>query len=337
MTDRRLIAIVGATATGKTSLAVELARRLDGEIIGADSRQVYRHMDIGTAKPTAGEQAAAPHHLIDVVDPDEPFSLGRWLDLASASGGALEDVWARGRQPLLVGGTGQYVWALLEGWRVPRVPPNPEFRLRMESRDAAELFESVRRVDPAAAARIGPANRRRLIRALEVYEATGRPISYWQAKEPPGFEAAVIGLRLPRDELYRRIDERVDGMMQRGLIDETRRLLAMGYARDLPSMSGIGYKEACAHLAGDPSTHTTGSRPGESPLATGQAGSGQGLTEAAARIKTETHRLARHQNSWFKASDPRIRWIDGGEGALARAEQLLELEMGLREAAARGR
>ena len=315
--DRRLITIVGPTGTGKTSLAVELARRLDGEIIGADSRQVYRHMDIGTAKPTAGEQAAAPHHLIDVVDPDEPFSLGRWLDLAQA---ALEDVWARGRQPLLAGGTGQYVWALLEGWQVPRVPPNPEFRLRMESRDAAELFESVRRVDPAAAARIGPANRRRLIRALEVYEATGRPISYWQAKEPPGFEATVIGLRLPRDELYRRIDERVDGMIERGLIDETRRLLAMGYSRELPSMSGIGYKEACAHLAGDPST-----------------GSGQGLTEAAARIKTETHRLARHQNSWFKASDPRIRWVEGGEGALARAERLLESELGLREAAARGR
>jgi len=319
---RRLIAIVGATATGKTSLAVEMARRLHAadagerplEIIGADSRQVYRHMDIGTAKPTAGEQAAAPHHLIDVVDPDEPFSLGRWLDLASASGGALEDVWARGRQPLLAGGTGQYVWALLEGWRVPRVPPNPEFRLRMESRDAAELFESVRRVDPAAAARIGPANRRRLIRALEVYEATGRPISYWQAKEPPGFEATVIGLRLPREELYRRIDERVDGMMQGGLIEETRRLLAMGYARDLPSMSGIGYKEACAHLAGELT-----------------------LAEAAARIKTETHRLARHQNSWFKASDPRIRWVNGGEGALARAERLLESELGLREAAARGR
>jgi len=314
MTDRRLIAIVGATATGKTSLAVELARRLDGEIIGADSRQVYRHMDIGTAKPTAGEQAAAPHHLIDVVDPDEPFSLGRWLDLASASGGALEDVWSRGGQPLLAGGTGQYVWALLEGWRVPRVPPDPEFRARMEARAAAELFESVRRVDPAAAARIGPANRRRLIRALEVYEATGRPISYWQTREPPGFEATVIGLRLPRDELYRRIDERVDGMIERGLIDETRRLLAMGYARDLPSMSGIGYKEACAHLAG-------------------------GLTaaEAAARIKTETHRLARHQNSWFKPDDPRIRWVEGGEGALARAERALAPEIGLREATARGR
>ena len=302
MTDRKLIAIIGATATGKTALAVELARHLGGEIIGADSRQVYRLMDIGTAKPTAEERAAAPHHLVDVVDPDEPFSLGRWLDLAQAS---LEDVWARGGQPLLVGGTGQYVWALLEGWRVPRVPPDPEFRLKMEDRAAAELFESVRRVDPAAAARIGPANRRRLIRALEVQEATGKPISYWQAKEPPGFATTVIGLRLPREELYRRIDERADAMMERGLIEETRRLLAMGYSADQPSMSGIGYKEACAHLAG-----------------------GLSLAEAAARIKTETHRLARHQNAWFKPSDARIQWLEGGQGAVAQAERLATESLG---------
>jgi tRNA dimethylallyltransferase len=311
MTRRRLIAIVGATATGKTTLAVRLAERLGGEIVGADSRQVYRHMDIGTAKPTAEERAAAPHHLIDVVDPDEPFSLGLWLELAQA---ALDDVWARGKQPLLAGGTGQYVWALLEGWRVPRVPPNPEFRARMEACDSAELFENVRRVDPAAAAGIGSANRRRLIRALEVYEATGRPISYWQTKEPPGFEATVIGLRLPREELYRRIDERVDGMIAGGLIEEARGLLAMGYSRDLPSMSGIGYKEACSHLAG-----------------------GLTLAEAAARIKTETHRLARHQNSWFKTSDPRIRWLDGGEGAIEEALRLTQSEPRAERAAARGR
>jgi len=311
MTRRRLIAIVGPTATGKTELAVRLAERLGGEIVGADSRQVYRHMDVGTAKPTAEERAAAPHHLIDVVDPGEPFSLGLWLELAQA---ALDDVWSRGKQPLLTGGTGQYVWALLEGWRVPRVPPNPEFRRRMEARDAAELFETVRRADPAAATRIGPANRRRLVRALEVYEATGRPISYWQTKEPPAFETTVIGLRLSREELYRRIDERVDGMIERGLIDETRRLLAMGYARELPSMSGIGYKEACAHLAG-----------------------GLSLAEAAARIKTETHRLARHQNSWFKPSDPRIRWLDGGESVIEEALRLIESEPSPERAAARGR
>jgi tRNA dimethylallyltransferase len=300
---RRLIAIVGATATGKTTLAVELAGRFGGrpgEIIGADSRQVYRHMDIGTAKPTAEEQSRARHHLIDVVDPDEAFSLGQWLELAQA---ALEDVWSRGRQPLLVGGTGQYVWALLEGWRVPRVAPQAEFRRRMEERSAEELFDEVRRVDPEAAQSIGPRNRRRLIRALEVFEATGRPISYWQAKEPPSFETLIIGLRLPRDELYRRIDERVDGMIAAGLIDETRRLLAMGYSRELASMSGIGYKEMCAHLAGEMT-----------------------LAEAAARIKTETHRLARHQNAWFKADDPRIRWLEAGEGMLEAATRLVELE-----------
>ena len=295
--------MVGATATGKTTLAVELARKYDGEIIGADSRQVYRHMDIGTAKPTAEERSRARHHLIDVVDPDEPFSLGQWLELAQA---ALEDVWSRGGQPLLVGGTGQYVWALLEGWRVPRVPPQAEFRRRAEERSATELFEEVRRIDPEAAQHIGPRNRRRLIRALEVFEATGRPISYWQAKEPPGFETLVIGLRLPRDELYRRIDERVERMIAMGLIEETERLLAMGYSRELASMSGIGYKEACAHLAGEMT-----------------------LAEAAARIKTETHRLARHQNAWFKADDPRIRWLEAGEGVLEEAERLVESEIGL--------
>jgi tRNA dimethylallyltransferase len=306
-----LIAIVGPTATGKTSLAVELASRLGGgqtggrlpEIIGADSRQVYRHMDIGTAKPTREERARVPHHLLDVVNPDEAFSLGQWLELAKE---ALAGVWARGEQPLLVGGTGQYVWALLEGWRVPRVPPQPEFRRRMEGRDGGELFEDVRRIDPDAAERIGSTNRRRLIRALEVYEATGRPISYWQAKEPPDFESLVIGLRLPRDELYRRADERVDRMIVGGLIDETRRLLSMGYSRTLPCMSGIGYKEACAHLAGEMT-----------------------LEEAAARIKTETHRLARHQNAWFKADDVRIRWVDAGEGALEEAERLVESELGI--------
>jgi tRNA dimethylallyltransferase len=172
----------------------------------------------------------------------------------------------------------------------------------MEARDGAELFEDVRRIDPLAAERIGPANRRRLIRALEVYEATGRPISYWQTKEAPEFGTLLIGLRLPRDDLYRRIDERVDRMIAAGLIEEARRLLAMGYSRELPSMSGIGYKEACAHLAGEVT-----------------------LDEAAARIKTETHRLARHQNSWFKAEDPRIRWLDlpagrHGAGGDAREE-----------------
>ncbi len=286
MSERKLIAIVGPTASGKTRLAVEIARRLGGEIIGADSRQVYRRMDIGTAKPMAEERAAARHHLIDVVDPDEAFSLGRWLDLANE---ALDDVWSCGKLPLLVGGTGQYVWALLEGWRVPRVAPQNGLRAELESQPPDELIEELRRVDPEAGAFVDPRNVRRVVRALEVYRATGKPFSFWRTKEAPAFESLVIGLRLSRDELYRRIDERVEAMFEGGLVDEVRGLLTMGYSRDLPAMSGIGYREACAFLAGEITLET-----------------------AIERTKTGTHRLARHQNAWFKAGDERIRWVDAG-------------------------
>ena len=295
---RRLIAIVGPTASAKTQLAVALARHLNGEIIGADSRQVYRHMDIGTAKPTAEEQAVARHHLIDLADPDEPFSLGRWLDLARE---AIDGVWARGKQPLLVGGTGQYIWALLEGWRVPLVPPQDGLREELASRPPNDLLAELRRVDPEAETFVDPRNVRRVVRALEVYHATGKPFSYWRTKEPPPFESTVIGLRLPREELYRRIDHRVEAMFADGLVEEVERLLAMGHARDLPSMSGIGYRETCAYLAGE-----------------------MDLATAIERTKTGTHRLARHQNSWFKASDSRIRWIDAGGIAGSLVEQFVE-------------
>jgi tRNA dimethylallyltransferase len=285
---RKLIAVVGPTATGKTALAVALARAIDGEIVGADSRQVYRRLDIGTAKPTPDERALAPHHLLDVVDPDEPFSLAEYLELATA---ALEDIWARGRQPLLVGGSGQYVWALLEGWTVPRLPPQRELRRSLEERAEREGAEALHRelahVDPQAAAGIDPRNVRRVIRALEVYQTTGRPISFWQEKAPPSWDTLVLGLACPRDELYRRTDARVDGMMQAGLVDEVQGLLTMGYSRELPSMSGIGYREVCQYLAGE-----------------------LDLSAAAARIKTATHRLARQQATWFRRDDSRIRWID---------------------------
>jgi len=292
----RLIAIVGPTASGKTALAIDLARRLNGEIVGADSRQVYCGMDIGTAKPPAEEQIAARHHLIDVVNPDEAFSLGRWLELAQA---ALDDIWSRGKQPLLVGGTGQYVWALLEGWRVPRVPPQNGWREEMEARPATELVAELRRVDPEAQSFIHPKNVRRVIRALEVQQATGKPFSYWRAKVPPGFETLVIGLRLPREELYRRIDERVESMVQVGFVEEVNRLLDNGYSRDLPAMSGIGYREMCELLAGEIEIDT-----------------------AVTRTKTGTHRLARHQNSWFKAGDSRIRWVEAGDAAVEEASRL---------------
>jgi len=313
---RKLVAIVGPTATGKTARAVALARTLDCEIVGADSRQVYRHMDIGTAKPTPEERSLAPHHLIDVVSLDQEFSLAQYLELAVA---VLEDVWSRGKQPLLVGGSGQYVWALLEGWRVPRLPPQQELRRELEERAAHEgagaLHGELAQVDPKAAARIDPRNVRRVIRALEVYRATGRPISYWQEKGPPPWQTLILGLTCPRQELYRRIDARVDAMMEAGLVDEVRALLAMDYSPSLASLSGIGYKQVCQYLAG------------ELDLAT-----------AVARIKTATHRLARQQYTWFRLDDGRIRWIDVSLGApCEEATRLVESELGLRRRVAHGR
>ena len=287
-TPRRLIAIVGATATGKTALGIALARALDGEIVNADSRQVYRGMDIGTAKPTPGEQAAAHHHLIDILDPDQTVTLAAYLDLAKA---ALDDVWSRAKQPIVVGGTGQYVWALLEGWRVPRVPPDRDLRARLEARAAHEgpgaLLEQLRALDPASADRLDPANVRRIVRAIEVTQATGRPFSDWQRKDRPDYDTVVLGLRLDRAALHARIDARVDAMIAAGLVDEIRRLNAAGYGCDLPSMSGIGYRQVCEHLRGE-----------------------RTLADAIARIKTETHRLARMQHAWFKPADPRIHWLE---------------------------
>jgi tRNA dimethylallyltransferase len=294
---KRLTAVVGATASGKTGLGVELAGRFGGEIIGADSRQVYRYMDIGTAKPTGEERARARHHIVDIVDPDEPFSLGQWLELAQES---LNDIWSRDGQPILVGGTGQYVWSLIEGWRVPRVPPQPELRKELSERDPGDLLAELRRVDPEAESFIDPRNVRRVIRALEVYAETGKPFTYWRTKDAPPFETIVVGLRVPRDELYERIDTRVDAMIERGLIDEVRSLVDRGYSRELPSMSGIGYGEMCGHLEGEAK-----------------------LEDAVERIKTRTHGLARHQNSWFKPSDERIRWADSHEDAIRAVDDAL--------------
>jgi tRNA dimethylallyltransferase len=290
---RRVIAIVGATATGKTALGIALAQQVGGEILNADSRQVYAGMDIGTAKPTSAERAEAPHHLLDLVTPDETITLTRWVDAVKV---ALEAVWSRGRQPIVVGGAGQYVWALLEGWRVPRVAPDRELRARLEQEEgmhAGSLLQALKEVDPLSAGRIDPNNLRRLIRAIEVTRATGRPFSEWQAKEQPEFEAVVVGLRLDRRALHERIDARADAMFAGGLIEEVRGLNARGYGCELPAMSGIGYRQACQYLAGEISQ-----------------------ADAIARTKTETHRLARMQHAWFKPGDARIKWLDAASATL---------------------
>jgi tRNA dimethylallyltransferase len=300
-----LIAVVGATATGKSALALRLARAFDGEIISADSRQVYRYLDIGTAKPTAAERAQARHRLIDVADPDDEFSLGRYLDLARQ---ALGDIWSRGKRAFLVGGTGQYVWSLLEGWQVPRVGPDWALRRSLEEwarqEGAGVLHQELTAVDPEAAARIDPRNVRRVVRALEVYKLTGRPQTSRQEKLQPEFEALILGIEMPRSELYRRIDKRVERMLAAGLVDEVRGLLARGYGPALPPMSGIGYRQVCQYLAGELS-----------------------LAEATEKMKTETHRLARMQSTWFRRDDQRIHWLAADGDVYGEAERLIKASL----------
>lgn len=297
-----LLAIVGPTAVGKTALSLHLARVFNGEIVSADSRQVYRWMDIGTAKPTPAERAAVPHHLIDVVDPDEEFSLALYQDMATA---AIADIAARGKSPLLVGGTGQYLAAVLQGWQLPRVAPRPDIRAALE-RQAAELgaealYERLKAVDPVAAARILPGNVRRIIRALEVYEATGKPISEQRSVQPPPYRTTTIWLTLPAPVLYARIDARVDAMMAAGLLDEVRGLLERGYHWDLPSMSGLGYREFRPYFEGRAT-----------------------LDEAVARLKYDTHAFARRQPAWFRRLPNVVTLPADAPDLLQRAEALAQ-------------
>ena len=280
--------IVGPTGVGKTRLAVALAQRFQGEIVNADSRQVYRHMDIGTAKPTAVERRKAPHHLLDLLNPTQSFSLGAFVSLA---GSAIAEIRDRDRLPMVVGGTGQYVWALLEGWDVPQVPPDPGFRLaklaELEQNGPLALHQELRRKDPRRAAELDPRNARRVIRALEVHSTTGRPPSDFVRRSGPMPATFVLGLTMDRRELYQRIDERVDGMVAVGLEDEVRRLAAMGLPMGQGPLASPGYVEMGQYLKGDIP-----------------------LSEAVQRTKFRTHRLVRRQYTWFKLGDSRITWLD---------------------------
>ena len=288
----RLLAIVGPTGVGKSKLALRLAQAFDGEIVSADSRQVYRYMDIGTAKPGKEELSLVPHHLIDIVNPDEDFSLAQYQQLAYR---AIEDIHQRHKLPLLVGGSGLYIWSVLDGWRIPRVAPDRQFRHNLEEKVARagkdELYHELARVDPVAAQRIDPRNVRRIIRALEVHRGAEVPFSQLQHKITPPFDTLIIGLTADRAELYHRIDLRVDEMIEQGLVDEVKMLVSRGYDFNLPAMSGIGYKQIGMFLRGE-------------------------LTLAAAiqQIKFETHRLVRHQYSWFRLKDDRIKWFDIQKG-----------------------
>lgn len=286
-----LVAIVGPTAVGKSELAFQIAQELNGEIISADSRQIYRYMDIGTAKPSLEQRAKVPHYLIDIVDPDVLFSLALYQKLAYE---AIRDIWKRQRLPFLVGGSGLYVWATIEGWKIPKVLPDLKFRQELEEKAKRNgyqaLYDELKKVDLVSAQRIAPTNVRRIIRALEIYKTTGcMPFQMWH-KEIPEFPIHIIGLYTERAALYQRIDFRVDKMIKDGLVEETKWLLDEGYSIALPSMSGIGYKQIAMSLQGK--------------LA---------LTAAIQQIKYETHRLARHQYGWFRLQDDRIHWFEAGE------------------------
>jgi len=283
-----LIAIVGPTASGKSELAMGLARQLPLEILVADSRQVYRGMDIGTAKPDAAARESVPHHLLDLVEPDRPFTVAQWVELARA---LVPQVAGRGHLPLLVGGTGLYVTSLLDGYDYASQPWSPELRERLaselEADGLAALAERLTRADPATAARTDLRNPRRVLRALERAEGGGGGVA--PRSEPWPGRIALLGLRRPRQVLDRRIEQRAAQNFRAGLVIEVGRLMDAGYGPELAPMTGHGYREAARHLAGEWS-----------------------LAEAVSVTARRTRHYARRQLTWFR-HDPRIVWLRAGD------------------------
>jgi tRNA dimethylallyltransferase len=304
-----LVVILGSTAVGKTEIAIELAQGLGGEIVSADSRLFYRGMDIGTAKPTDDERARVPHHLIDVADPDETWSLSVFQRAARE---AITEIDARGRLPFLVGGTGQYIRAATDGWSPPSVKPNDALRAALESlagaKSASWLHARLATVDAAAAARIDPRNLRRTIRAWEVILLTGLRFSQQTRKGDPAYRICQVGLTRPRAELYARVDARIDIMFHAGLLEEVRGLLENGFSPDLPSMSGIGYRECVAVLRGDMS-----------------------VDQAKASMRRLTRSFIRRQANWFKDSDPEIRWFRAGEEVVGSIAAYIRAVLGIHD------
>ena len=293
-----LIVILGPTAVGKTELSLQLAERLNGEIISADSRLFYRGMNIGTAKPTPAELARVPHHLINVANPDEVWSLALYLREAKK---IIREIHQRKKLPFLVGGTGQYIQALAEGWKIPAVEPDPALREALlawtDEIGPGGLRSRLESLDPEAAATIDGPNTRRMIRALEVIFLTGETFSSQRGKSPPPYHIHRLGLTRPRPELYQRIDARIQNMLKDGFIQEVKSLLAQGYPPTLPPLSAIGYRQIIHYLNG---------------VIT--------LEEAVRQMESRTRNFVRRQANWFQADDPKITWFNASDNILPKME-----------------
>ena len=297
---KRLVAVVGPTAAGKSALAIEMARRFDGETVNADSRLLYRGFDIGTAKPSRDERVGVPHHLVDILGPQDSYSLAVFLDDARL---LVEEIASRGRLPILVGGTGQYVWGLLEGWDVPRVGPDAELRQSLEeileNEGLDSLVAQLIELEPAAAESIDLRNPRRVMRAIERARAGQPGTGGLLSPGNPPYDALVVGLTDERQSLYERVDERIDRMVQQGWAGEVKGLMAAGVGDDAPGMSAIGYRDMARHVRGEIT-----------------------LDELKASVRKATRTLVRRQYNWFKLTDPRIAWFEAGPDAVSRACEL---------------
>ena len=295
-----LLFLIGPTGSGKTDLSLRLAERIGGEIISADSRLFYRGMDIGTAKPSPRERSRVPHHLIDVVDPDQTFTLAQFQVAAIAS---VRSIQSRGRLAIVVGGTGQYIRALTQGWQLPQESHNPGLRKALEiwlaGLGANRALEGLRVLDPETAGRIDSRNPRRMVRAWEVILRTGRPMAEQRKRGKPIEPALLVGLSLPRPLLYQRLDARLEAMLAAGFLEEVASLNRRGYSDDAPALTAIGYRELGAHLRGE----TT-------------------FAEALVLIRRRTRTLVRRQANWFKPGDPDLHWFSGDPDPL---DSILEL------------
>lgn len=315
MPSKKILVIVGPTASGKTRLAVELAKAHNGEVVSADSMQIYRRMDIGTAKPTAEEMDGIPHHMIDVADPEEDFSVARYVELASA---CVDDILSRGKLPIVAGGTGLYVDSLLSGRTFAAFSPESSLRRELEEelaeRGGEAMLAELAKVDPEAAARLHPNDHKRIVRALEVYHSTGKTISEHNRETqalPPRYEALTIGLNFQdRADLWERIDARVDQMAANGLEREVRELLSSGLSPACTAMQAIGYKEFVAAVEG---TMT--------------------WREAEELVKLRSRQYAKRQLTWFRRA-PETHWLlwdknpDFGSARQRSTELLREFGLG---------